>query len=57
MYKSSWKQVCPNLVEFVGAVAVVGVGEELKILLLSGGIDDVCQAQLQLSISLEIGLS
>ena len=31
--------MCPNLVEFVGAVALAGVGEELKIFMLRGGID------------------
>ena len=30
----------PDLVDFVGAVAVAGVGEELKILMLRGEIDD-----------------
>ena len=40
MYKSSGKLVCPDLVEFVGAVALAGVGGELKILMLWGGIDD-----------------
>ena len=40
MYKSSGILVCPDFVEFVGAVAIAGVGEELKILMLRGGIDD-----------------
>ena len=38
--KSSGKLVCPELVEFVGAVGEAGVGEELKIAILRGGIDD-----------------
>ena len=29
MYKSSGNLVCPDFVEFVGAVAIAGVGEEL----------------------------
>ena len=32
--------MCPDLVEFVGGVALAGVGEELKILMLRGGIED-----------------
>ena len=34
------RPVFPDLVDFVGVVAVAGVGEELKILMGRGGIED-----------------